>query len=310
VASDHAGALANGYLSRRDEIETILARRRLVEVPAADYAYILIGCFSLDWDGLIFTDDPRYRSAATHRTDRDVYTPWAKEKGDAVSLKGLYWGSHNEYLESANLTTFGDHYSVPRAGFPDLGWSLWVDVDRLPGDEVTRKKGARAARHFLDGLPSAVAGVMIALGDGPKSLDDLAAATSLSPETLSDVLGLLVEIDYVAERGAKYRAIIPVLTDADTPMVHDVLSLGREIIRAWHEHHYDALAADLSHITPLEYGVPYSVVYTDVWHFVFALANRKLVEAGLLADPYSKQRRHKGFIPAVWRPGQNRLDGD
>jgi hypothetical protein len=309
IAARHAAVLANGFLARRDEIEAVLARRRLLDVPAADYAYILIGCFSLDWDGLTFTVDPRYRSSATHRIGRDVYTPWAKEKGDAVSLKGLYWGSHNQSMENANLTTFGDHHSLPRAGFPDLGWSLRVDTDRLPGDEATRRRLVRAARQFLRELPGAVADLMMALGDGPQSVDALAAATSLSPETISETLGLLAEIEYVAEHGPGYRATIPVLTDADTPMVQELLSLGRGIIREWHERHYDELAADLSHITPLKHGVPYGVVYTEIWHFVFALANRKLVEAGLMADPYDEQRRYKGFIPAVWSPGQDRLDG-
>jgi hypothetical protein len=311
VATPHAAALAEGYLQHREEIETILATRGLPDVPATYYAYILIGCFSLDWDGLLFTDDPRFRAAATHRSGDDLYTPWAKERGEEVSLKGLYWGSHNTYRENANLTTFGDHHSLPRAGFPDLGWSLRVDTDRLPGDGETRETIARAARRFLRDLAGAVGEVMLALGNGPKSVDELTVTTSLPAETLIDLLALLEEIEYVAVVGSRYRATVPVLTDTDTPMVRKLLSLGRQVIRQWHEEHYDALASELSHITPLKHGVPYGVVYTEVWHFVFALANRELIEAGFLADPYAGNRRYKGFIPAVWRPGQERLeDGD
>jgi hypothetical protein len=309
VAAPHAAALADGYLQHRDEIEAILARRGLPDVPATHYAYILVGCFSLDWDGLLFTDDLRFRAAATHRPGGDLYTPWAKERGDRVSLKGLYWGSHNDYRKDANLTTFGDHHALPRVGFPDLVWRLRVETDGLPGDGETRETMARAARWFLQDLADAVGKVMFSLANGAKTLEELTATTSLGARALSDLLVLLEEIEYVAVAGSEYRVIIPVLTDADTPMVRDLLTLGREIIRQWHEEHYAALASGLSHITPLKYDVPFGVVYTEIWHYVFALANRKLIEAGLLTDPYAGNRRYKGFIPAVWRPGQERLEG-
>jgi hypothetical protein len=310
VASRHAAALAQSFLQHREEIEEILAKRKLSDVAAADYAYILIGCFSLDWDGLLFTNDPRFRAGATHRSENGSYTPWAKERGDAVSLKRLFWGSHNEYLENVNLTTFGDHHSLPRAAFPDLGWRLRVESDRLPGDGATREVAARVVRRFLKELSRSAAEVMLSLGTGPKSVEELMIAGSLDAETISDLLLLLKELEYIAQDGAKYRAIIPVLTDADTPMVQELLALGREVIREWHDAHFESLASDLGHITPMKYGVPYAVVYTEVWHYVFALTNQKLIEAGLAADPYADSRRFKGFIPAVWRPGQERLDAD
>jgi hypothetical protein len=40
-----------------------------------------------------------------------------------------------------------------------------------------------------------------------------------------------------------------------------------------------------------------------VWHYVFGIANRTLVEAGFLADPYGPDRRHQGFLPAIWANG-------
>jgi len=310
IASKHAGELAQGYLGYRQKIEAILARRGLQGVAAAEYAFILIGCFSLDWDGLLFTDDPRYRAGATHRTEDGDYTPWAKERGDVVSFKGLYWGSHNEYLGNVNLTTFGDHHSLPRAGFPDFGWQLRVEGERLSDDEKLKKTAVRAAGHFLRRLPEAVGEIMLCLGTGAKSVEALEHETTLGTEVILDLLHLLEELEYISGDGAEYRAIIPVLTDADTPMVRDLLAIGRKVIREWHDNNYDTLASDLSHITPLKYGVPYGVVYTEVWHYVFALANQELVDAGLLADPYADPRRFKGFIPAVWRPGQEHLDAE
>ena len=40
-----------------------------------------------------------------------------------------------------------------------------------------------------------------------------------------------------------------------------------------------------------------------VWHYVFGLANRQLVETGLFADPYASTRKYQGDIPAVFANG-------
>ncbi len=307
LASAHATALAEGFLKRRQELDALLEGRSLQDVPAADYAFILIGCFSLDWDGLRYTDTPKFRAGATHRAGDDVYTPWAREKGDAVSLRGLYWGSHNASAGGINLTTFGDHHALPRAGFPDLTWALDIETDHLPDEGATAPTMTSVVYRFLSQIHDAVAKVMLSLGSGPKSADELAAATHLDPETMTVLLRLLEEIDYIGVEGSVVHATIPVLTEADRSLVRSVLAIGREVIREWHEEHYDQLAAELGHLTPVKNGVPYNVVYTEVWHFVFGLTNQKLVEAGLLADPYGASRRHKGFIPVVWLPGQQLL---
>lgn len=308
VSAKHAEKLAEGFLDRRAEIEALLEGRTLATVPTSDFAYILIGCFSLDWDGLAFTDDPRYRTAATHRVGEDIYTPWAKEKGDAVPLKGLFWGSHNHYMEHVTVTTFGDHHALPRLGFPDFAWYLRFDEERLPGDNETKRLITRLARSFLRQVYGSVGDVMLNLAAGPRSAKQLGDATAIDERTLSDLMKLLEAVDYISPHENGYQAEIPVLVDADSEMVRELLTLGRKIIREWHEEYYDVLAADLGHISPVKYGVPYSVVYTEVWHYVFALANVELIEAGLMSDPYDEERRFKGFIPAVWRPGQERLD--
>ncbi len=307
AVSRHATILAEGFLARRREIDALLAERTLREVPAADFAYLLVGCFSLDWDGLRYSDDPRYRSGPTHRAGGDAYTPWAKERGDAVSLRALFWGSHNTTTDGITLTTFGDHHALPRAGFPDLTWLVDVNTEHVPEEGGIRTSTTTVVYRFLDQIHGAVGRTMQALGDGPKTAEQLAAATHLDPESLADVLDLLAEVDYIGRDGARYHALIPVLTGADTPMVRGVLALGREVIRRWHEEHYEELAADLGDLTPVRSGVPYEVVYTEVWHYLFGLANRKLVEAGMLADPYAPSREHEGFIPVVWLPGQQLL---
>ncbi len=44
-------------------------------------------------------------------------------------------------------------------------------------------------------------------------------------------------------------------------------------------------------------------VYTEVWRFVFGIANRTLVEQGFFADPYDEHRSHQRFIPVIFAKG-------
>ena len=36
-----------------------------------------------------------------------------------------------------------------------------------------------------------------------------------------------------------------------------------------------------------------------IWHYIFGMANQKLVEAGMFADPYAPGRHHSGAIGVV-----------
>jgi len=83
-------------------------------------------------------------------------------------------------------------------------------------------------------------------------------------------------------------------------MMDDVLRISRQIFSDWLAANYEPIREDLAGITPLRYGVPYDEVFTQVWHYLFGIANKRLVENGLLADPYAPDRKFKGFVPAVW----------
>ena len=38
---------------------------------------------------------------------------------------------------------------------------------------------------------------------------------------------------------------------------------------------------------------------TTIWHYIFGMANQKLMEAGMFAEPYATGRRHPGAIGVV-----------
>ena len=52
--------------------------------------------------------------------------------------------------------------------------------------------------------------------------------------------------------------------------------------------------------------MPFEDTFWNVWHYVFAATNKELVARGMFADPYSAERKYKGFVPAVWHRNVNR----
>jgi hypothetical protein len=265
--------------------------------------YIVLGCFSLDWDGLDLTEERGYRAGAQRTIDGQSFTPWAKERGATVSLKGLYWGSHNRTTEQFTFTTFGDHYTLPRFGLPDMTWNTRGAFSRyadLP--EGQRAGGSMLSAYLSDALED-VANVMAALRDHDLSLEQLHTKTGIEQDKLERIVRLLEVAEYVDVADDRYKGKTLVLVSADKEMIDAMLVMGRDIMVAWHEANYDAIRTQLSDLTPIRNHVPFERVYTEVWHFVFGIANRTLVEQGFFADPYDENRSHKGFIPVIFAKG-------
>ena len=307
VAESSARSLVSAFLARRPEIEVALQKYPVKTVDPKAVAYILLGCFSLDWDGLDLTAEKHYRSAAPEQPDGDRYIPWAEQKSD-LTLKGIYWGSHNEDLPNVVFTSFGDHFSLPRYALPDLFWRLprWATEEgNLP--ESLKPKLRSALWVSVQITARQIGDMLVALREGGKTKEELAQVASLTPEQAADLLGLLVELEYIGQEGEQYYARIPVLGEQDQAMVMELRHIGRQIAETWLAAHYEQLHNDLAGLTPLRYGVPFADGFTQVWHYIFGEANRQLVEAGLFADPYAENRKYKGFIPAVWHPALSDL---
>ena len=120
---------------------------------------------------------------------------------------------------------------------------------------------------------------------------------------MAAIMDLLEIAEYVERLENRFASRVLVLTQDDRDMVRAMVSRTRDIVAEWHETNYALVRDRLLHLTPIRSGVPFEMVYTEVWHFVFAVANRTLVEQGFFADPYAEERRYKGFLPAVWAAG-------
>lgn len=301
VSERYGRSLAAALLERRPEIEAALRPYAASGQDAKAVAFVVMGCFSLDWDGLEVTAEKGYRSVAKLRPDGDQYIPWAEEKNE-LTLKGIYWGSHNEYQAEVVFTSFGDHFSLLRYALPDLFWRIPGRASQAQMPDSLKPKLQRAVGLALQGLAGQAARMLFALREDAKSLEALGTAAGMKPEEAADLLALLVELDYVGEEAGNYRRRVPVLTAGDLPMVRELRRIGREVMESWLAANYACVKEDLGEITPLRYGVSYADGFTQIWHYLFGTANRHLVEAGLFADPYAAERKFKGFVPVVWHP--------
>jgi len=297
VAEVSARSLVADILARSKEIEVGLNRYRMRGIDLAAVAYIVLGCFSLDWDALAMAAERGYAAMAPE----DGYIPWAEEKSD-LSLKGFYWGSHNEYLPDVTVTSFGDHFSLPRHALPDSVWRLQLHLRQMDMPDSLKSKLIPATRQALNAMMRNAGRLMLILRDGQKDLAELAEWARVPAGDAETLATLLVELGYAtAERGG-YQAAVPVLTQVDAPMLEELRHVSESVIDGWMTANYDQLKLRLSGTTPVRFGVPFAETFTQIWHYIFGAANRQLVEVGLFADPYADSRKHKGFIPVVWHP--------
>jgi hypothetical protein len=288
VAEGEGRRLASDLLAYRSRIEDLLASGGIAEADRRAMAYFILGCVSLDWDGLNLVAEKGYLTVPAEGS----YLPTAYQPPPRDSIRQLYWGSHNNHDPIA-VTTFGDHYSLPRLGLPDVLWTLGVEAP-----EPVRSKTRRVAQGLVRRHAAAL---VLALRDGAKSAGQLATNTGIDGADVKDTLDLLAALDYVRETEAGYQALVPVLAERDRSMVRQLRLLGRQVMLKWFDERYRPLCDELAELTPSRYGVPLSNSFYWVWHYLFGMANRELVAAGLFADPYDPKRRFQGFIPAIYQ---------
>jgi hypothetical protein len=299
VSEFYARSLAETYLSRWNDIEAILKEYQAADVDRKALAYILLGCFSLDWDGLILTAEKKYRVESREQPGGNRYSLWAKEKSD-LSLKEIYWGSTTDVTDNVASTTFGDHFSLPRNAFPDLSFQLYGSLEKVDVPNSLKPLLVRTGAYSIDRITSQVNRTMFALREAPKTSAELSEILKLDPKETENLLSLLVELEYVKKRGEEYSISIPVFTPKDAPLVQNLLKISRGIMAQWFAENYLKIKDSLKEITPLKYEIAFEDLFTEIWHYVFGFANRILVEKGVFTNPYSENRKYKGFVPVIW----------
>jgi len=302
ICKNFAEDLAEIYYKRHAEYQEILDAYPLKRVDTSALAYVLIGCFSLDWDGLRITRDLGYRPSTPPKNA--PFIGWADDKRakEFREKKGLYWGSHNEYLDNGvAFTTFGDPTSLLRYGFPDIAWQMARSIKLLRAPQEIQPVLARVGRRALYGeILVPLGDIMMELRNGKKNEGELQEATSIEPNQLKDLLAILEGLEYIRKVSDSYEAMIPVFSPADTKFIHSLIMMSREMLTSWLKQNFGRLKAQLSDLSAYKYGQPLEATFYKIWHEIFGAANRILVEKSMFFDPYAGSRRHKGYLPVVW----------
>ncbi|MEK7407202.1 MAG: hypothetical protein AAB225_19180, partial [Acidobacteriota bacterium] len=163
-------------------------------------------------------------------------------------------------------------------------------------------------RLRMETLYDIVPPLMLALREKPATPADLAGRLALRRAEVENLLSLLEETECVRRKDEAYLLAIPVFGRQDFPMVRDALKLSRSILLPWMEQNLARIEQALRETSPLRAKVPFPQMYWTVWHYLFGITNRILVEEGFFYDPYGPARTYKGFLPCVWDPSVQRWD--
>jgi len=302
VTDRYAQSLADVLLAHRAEIEAALSTYNAPGVDPKAVAYFVLGCVSLDWDGLGLTIEKGYRKKYSYPPMTWIGDWWVAEANE-LTWEKYYWGSHTDSYGDVSLTSFGDHAHQPRAAFPDLVWTLSQHRKQggWPGSTRWILRSLLSYSPHPQRTAEQTGAMLFALRDGEKDLPELAAAAGTEKEEALKLLEILLDLQYVSSRGRRYQARVPVLTKRDSHLLTVIRRVGRGIMEQWFADNYDQLKSDLSGVTPWRYGQSFAEGFYPIWHCIFGVANRRLVQAGLFADPCAESRKFKGYIPVAFQ---------
>ncbi|HAZ27251.1 TPA: hypothetical protein DCY67_01350 [Candidatus Acetothermia bacterium] len=259
-----AHELARFVLKRGSVIEAALralpggssAERR------AEYAFAVVGCLGLDWEGISTLKRCGYVSLGPEYPDGGRYVLIGEERRDVRRTKD-YCGSHTGGGVRYFFTSFGDH-SGPRHCLPDL---------------LFQAEAAVGDANWPNEVGSAVVGVVREKLN--VLYDELGAMVAGEAAPEGPHAQFLARIGYVTDG----RAAVPVLRDEALGQTRQAVAAVAEAVEEWAERTVPELGQALSLLTPIRQGVDRGHFLNHIWHFIFAEANRILAERGFILDP-------------------------
>jgi len=150
--------------------------------------------------------------------------------------------------------------------------------------------------------------LMNAVANGEDSEASL-AKLSIPEERRKAILRLLVAVGYLRESDHRYSVGVPILTERDKPLADAALELSRNIMKDWLERNYGSMKDQLSGLSPMRNGVPFALVFSEVWHYDFGFATKSLAESGFYANPRAGGNRYEAYVPLVWASSVLKIPG-
>jgi len=301
VAKEFGIELAREIEQHRKEFDGFFSRYGDA-ARRGELAFDLVAGMLLNWEGLKLNTELGYRPAPVRQPNGDAYFLHSEELGADLPEEGMYWGSHSFPGQHISFSTFGDGASLPRLrGIPD---ALFDPVeDGLGNLKNMPEMEAAATDEFIAYLSIALtdAGdVMAALADGPQPMSELSRHLNYSGDRLNATISLLLAAGYIERDGLNYRLRVPILTERDRPMVNDFLTFGRALLRTWLTRNYELIKRELAALSPMRNGLPFTLAFNEVWHYIFGWTTKTLAEDGFYVNPRSPQYFYRGYVPLVW----------
>lgn len=300
VGAHYGQSLAEAFRARKAQFDAIFSRYPHAAMRS-QLMFDLIAGAALNWGGLDLTTELGYRVAPPRHVKGGVYLVHSAEVGSHLDFTGLCLDSQTAPGPKMSFSTFGDGVSMPRLqGLPDVFDGLesaMEDWRKLP--DVYAALRAEYITLLLLAIDDA-GQVMNAVAQGADTDDGLAKALPLPDDRRKAVVGLLTAIGYLRQADHRYQVGVPVLTEADKPLVEATLNLSREIMADWLPRNYPSMKDDLSGLSPMRNGLPFSLAFSEVWHYEFGFATKSLAESGFYANPRAPGNRYEGYVPLVW----------
>ncbi|HJO94039.1 MAG TPA: hypothetical protein QF753_11600 [Victivallales bacterium] len=235
--------------------------------------FILIGCVSLDWNGLKILEALGYipilgfSLTEQERNSAELlsYVLIAEEKF-RNNVKEVYCGSHNICYKEIIYTTFGDNLSKTRKSFPDLNWDLKVDEQKFPFINYYIENGMGRIYDYL-----------------------------ISNETDKNLERILGDLKYIKDG----KINIPIFNNDNYILVKDVIDQTNDILTIWLQKNIPQLEYSFRDLNSLKMGVSFKEVLVELWHLVFGYANKHLARSCFIFNPYSKESDFKGYLPCI-----------
>lgn len=265
--------LADRILTRRDVIDQHLRALKASKwVGIEDLRFAVVGCFGLDWGGLDALKASGHLEHNKLQPGDRRYVMYVEEPVSRFQQKD-YTGSHTMWNnERYQWTSFGDH-SGRRFDLPDLVLHLRQAVAK--SDQLPEASRAVLGDFVLDVIFTQ----LDAAGD---ELVRIAKGIQSPPATHP-----LLE---AAQAAGKEKPAVPVFFwDHDGNSINQVVEIVQESVISIVSEQFDSLRAQMSDLTALRHGVPFTECFNPIWHALFGQVNRILSESGYSADPVPGQ---------------------
>jgi hypothetical protein len=300
ASARYGRSLAEAFRSHKAEFEKIFSQYPNAALRP-QLTFDLIAGAALNWGGLRLTTELGYRVEPPRHANGGVYLIHSAEKGAELDFAGLYLDSQTAPGSKMSFSTFGDGDSMPRLqGLPDVFDGLESAMEnwkKLP--DVYAALQSEYVVLLLSAIDDA-GQIMNAVANGADTDAALAKGVSVPEDRRKAILGLLTATGYLRQADHRYVVGVPVLTDRDKPMADNALRLSREIMTTWLRENYPSMERELTGLSPMRNGLPFSLAFSEVWHYTFGFATKSLAESGFCANPRAPRNRYEGYVPLVW----------